>query len=36
MEIELNIIYGVHWSSIARNRKEWKNLGEQLKNNKEL
>ena len=27
---------GVHWSSIARNRKEWKNLGEQLKNKKEL
>jgi hypothetical protein len=26
---------GVHWSSTAR-RKEWKNLGEQLKNKKEL
>jgi hypothetical protein len=27
---------GVHWFSIARNRKEWKNQGEQLKNKKEL
>jgi hypothetical protein len=27
---------GVHWSSAARNRKEWKNLAEQLKNKKEL
>ena len=26
----------VHWSSIAHNRTEWKNLGAQLKNKKEL